>query len=168
VISKTDRNDFNGKDWRLGWLMDTADLSSIGHRQFALICRLLKGATFSTIVDGRQFLIDTLAKAVAEHTEFRQTIADKQFCHLAYESTEYFFQNLECERALLDEVAEAVVKLDATAGMALMMHVESATIVNDDDFEGRCNKVYSHIRHLRHLYACKNPSRSPLEKRLVD
>lgn len=162
MISKND-NAFNGKDWRLGWLMDTADLSSIGHRQFALVCRLLKGATFSTVVDGRQFLIDALAKAVEEHTEFRQTIADKQFCHLPFESTEYFFRSLECERALLEEVADAVAKLDATAGMALMMHVEHATIADDDDFEGRCNRVYSHIRHLRHLYACKNPSRLFLE-----
>lgn len=145
--------------WRLRHLIDTADLSSIGLRQFRMICRLLRGSAFTEIIDGRKLLINALAKAIEEHKLFREAIADKQFVNLPFDSAKDFFRHLETERAMLEEVADAVVKLDAAAVMALVRHVEHTSNAADDDFEDSCDKGYSSIQSLRHLYADIYPSR---------
>ena len=150
---------FDAREWRFRWLMDTADLSSIKLDQFKLFCRVLRTSVFGNVVDGRQFLVDAIAGAIEEHNSFREAIAGKQFVKETFDCGRYFFRNLEAERALLEEVADAIVKLNATAGLALVIYAEQTSGANDDEFETCCGQVYSMIKSLRHLYAAKNPSR---------
>lgn len=150
---------FDAEPWRFSWLMDTADLSLIKRDHFQLICRVLRTSVFSNVVDGRRFLIDAIADATERHNLFRENIADKRFVNETFACGRYFFNTLEAERYLLEEVAAALVKLDATAGLALVIRAEQVSIATDDDFETCCGEMYSTIQSLRHLYADKNPSR---------
>ncbi len=136
---------------RLGMLIITANLSSIGKPEFVTLCSQFNGIPTEGVLDGKEALLGALQFALTEQDEFRVDIADKRFADETAETRELFLQKLDGERQHLSDLATVIDKLDEGACVALLTRIEEVHAGSGDDLYGRCVAVYDKMQGRRQL-----------------
>jgi hypothetical protein len=136
---------------RLGMLIITANLSSIGKAEFATLCSQFSGIATEGVLDGKKALLGALQFALTEQDEFRVDIADKRFADETPETRELFLQKLDGERQHLSDLAAVIDELDEGACVALLTRIEEVHAGGGDDLYGRCIAVHDKMQDRRQL-----------------